>query len=418
MKILVIHQNVSDQDGMKKGIAMAIDKLKSIGFYITVDFAETTKQFTTISFENTAVGKGVAVRPEEILTAPEVLGKGYKLACLIFDASKVVPPATNPVFHPVTIQGTYPIQLPIQWYSHIDEVSKQADITYPEVLCQYFMHEICHYLFHLSGETDVTHNRFSFAEFGQKQEIDFYLYLIEKLKVHWKKFDALAPTTPVVAPTPTVNFQSLVKGMRSNRVVQLQKDLKTVGFFKSIWGTTGYFGDDTKNAVIAYQKSKGISPTGNYGPLTNTALQADLKKKIVFSDFGLLPLVIRKAREFQDLADKAGVPFVITEGFRSNERQDELYAQGRTKPGNIVTMAKSGQSLHNYRVAFDIKPSVSGYNAPESVWQLLGCIGQKVGFEWGGAWTGGFIDRPHFQWMFDYTMNDFQSGKVDYSKYE
>lgn len=128
--------------------------------------------------------------------------------------------------------------------------------------------------------------------------------------------------------------------------------------------------------------------------------------------------MIRKAREFQDLADKAGVPFVITEGFRSNERQDELYAIGRTKPGNIVTMAKAGQSFHNHRVAFDIKPSVKGYDAPESVWQLLGSIGQGIGLEWGGKWTKGFIDRPHFQLVFDYTFNDFQSGKVDYSKYE
>ena len=42
-------------------------------------------------------------------------------------------------------------------------------------------------------------------------------------------------------------------------------------------------------------------------------------------------------------------PFDVTivEGHRSNERQAELYAQGRTAPGPKVTNAKPGQSKHN-----------------------------------------------------------------------
>ena len=38
---------------------------------------------------------------------------------------------------------------------------------------------------------------------------------------------------------------------------------------------------------------------------------------------------------------------------RSIEYQNELYAQGRTKPGKIVTKAKGGSSFHNYFLAFD-----------------------------------------------------------------
>ncbi|WP_243651316.1 M15 family metallopeptidase [Hymenobacter gummosus] len=41
-----------------------------------------------------------------------------------------------------------------------------------------------------------------------------------------------------------------------------------------------------------------------------------------------------------------GIPFV-TECYRSPERQEELYAQGRSKPGPIVTYKRGGQSKHN-----------------------------------------------------------------------
>jgi len=37
----------------------------------------------------------------------------------------------------------------------------------------------------------------------------------------------------------------------------------------------------------------------------------------------------------------------VVEGHRTNERQAELYAKGRTEPGPRVTNAKPGQSKHN-----------------------------------------------------------------------
>jgi hypothetical protein len=43
-----------------------------------------------------------------------------------------------------------------------------------------------------------------------------------------------------------------------------------------------------------------------------------------------------------------------TEGFRSFERQADLYAKGRTIPGTaVVTQAPPGKSLHNYGLASD-----------------------------------------------------------------
>lgn len=51
-----------------------------------------------------------------------------------------------------------------------------------------------------------------------------------------------------------------------------------------------------------------------------------------------------------------GILPYIYEGYRTPERQDELYAQGRTKPGRIVTNAKAGESYHQYGLSFDYVP--------------------------------------------------------------
>lgn len=131
----------------------------------------------------------------------------------------------------------------------------------------------------------------------------------------------------------------------------------------------------------------------------------------------LQPLVVRKARAvINDMAEH-NLPVMINEGFRTGTRQNDLYAQGRTKPGNIVTNAKAGDSLHNYGVAVDFTFVNYGYNASETQWQQLGEVAESHGFEWGGRWAS-FPDRPHCQLMLGYTLADFKMGKVDYDKYK
>lgn len=102
----------------------------------------------------------------------------------------------------------------------------------------------------------------------------------------------------------------------------------------------------------------------------------------------------------------------ITCTYRTIEEQNVLYAQGRTRPGAIVTNAKGGDSIHNYRCAFDIafknvKGQVS-YNP--TLFTQLAPIGRKIGLEWGGDWIT-FPDKPHFQYTQGLTLADFKSGK-------
>jgi len=96
-----------------------------------------------------------------------------------------------------------------------------------------------------------------------------------------------------------------------------------------------------------------------------------------------------------------GLP-IITECYRSPERQDELYMQGRSKPGPIVTYKRGGESNHNrlpapaLDVAFlmpDGEVSWSGLLLSKFA-RLMKAADARV--HWGGEWAK-FKDRPHFE---------------------
>jgi peptidoglycan LD-endopeptidase CwlK len=55
----------------------------------------------------------------------------------------------------------------------------------------------------------------------------------------------------------------------------------------------------------------------------------------------------------KDLADES-IPLFVFEAYRTPVRQAYLYAQGRTRPGPIVTYAKAWHSYHQYGLAVDM----------------------------------------------------------------
>lgn len=139
-------------------------------------------------------------------------------------------------------------------------------------------------------------------------------------------------------------------------------------------------------------------------------------KALIRDQKDLKPRVKRQANKIVEDMRLLGHPVRITEGYRSMERQAQLYAQGRTAPGPVVTNAKPGDSFHNYGVAVDFTFVEYGYNASLALWETLGNVGKKHGFVWGGDWSG-FVDRPHFEMTLGYTLEDFKSNNVDYAKY-
>ena len=94
---------------------------------------------------------------------------------------------------------------------------------------------------------------------------------------------------------------------------------------------------------------------------------------------------------------------LITECYRSPERQNELYALGRTKPGQVVTYKRGGESNHNVGpptpaldVAFllpDGSVSWSGLLLSKFA-RLMKAADGRV--RWGGDWPH-FKDYPHFE---------------------
>jgi hypothetical protein len=53
-------------------------------------------------------------------------------------------------------------------------------------------------------------------------------------------------------------------------------------------------------------------------------------------------------------------PFRVFEAFRTPERQEWLYAQGRTRPGGIVTKAGAWKSFHQFGLAADLVLFIDG----------------------------------------------------------
>jgi len=125
----------------------------------------------------------------------------------------------------------------------------------------------------------------------------------------------------------------------------------------------------------------------------------------------LHPAVARGARELIARMNAAGFSAVgISSTYRSIERQNEIFAQGRTAPGAIVTNARGGESMHNFRLAFDIFQNIRGqeWNNPH-FFETGGRIWQEMGGVWGGSWTT-FVDRPHMEYAGGLTLAQLQRG--------
>lgn len=97
---------------------------------------------------------------------------------------------------------------------------------------------------------------------------------------------------------------------------------------------------------------------------------------------------------FLEECKKQGLNVLITETYRSQERQNYLYQQGRTRPGQVVTWTRN--SRHTNRRAWDICKNVKGqeYN-DHTFFRKCGDIAKSLGITWGGTWST--PDTVHFE---------------------
>lgn len=144
-------------------------------------------------------------------------------------------------------------------------------------------------------------------------------------------------------------------------------------------------------------------------------------KKPVPMPTAMHPVVKERVdRLIQQTAEK-GIAIVITDGFRSAEQQNEIYAKGRTLEGNIVTNAKGGESYHNFGLAIDFAIETpagdvlwdlnyDGNANGQSDWLEVVETAKALGFEWGGDWRE-IKDYPHLQMDFGLSIRELQAGE-------
>ena len=108
----------------------------------------------------------------------------------------------------------------------------------------------------------------------------------------------------------------------------------------------------------------------------------------------LTPAAQQACKLFLERCAEKGLKVRITETYRSQERQNYLYEQGRTRPGNKVTWTKN--SRHTSRRAWDICQNVKGKEYADSgFFKACGQIAKELGITWGGTWKQ--ADTPHFE---------------------
>jgi peptidoglycan L-alanyl-D-glutamate endopeptidase CwlK len=106
-----------------------------------------------------------------------------------------------------------------------------------------------------------------------------------------------------------------------------------------------------------------------------------------------------------------GITLLVTSTLRDAEYQKALYAQGRTKPGSIVT-STSLIGAHGFGLAFDVVPLVNGKaDWSSNKWNRIGAIGKQIGLEWAGDWES-FIEKCHFQYTKGLTNAQLRAGKM------
>ena len=210
----------------------------------------------------------------------------------------------------------------------------------------------------------------------------------------------------------------------------------------------GDFGQQTEKAVINFQKchydDKGnpLAADGIVGAKTWAALmrydeKADISGLQNADPYTMakIELAHPKLREelkniYKDILDR-NIQIRITDTLRTFDEQAELYAKGRTAPGNIVTYAKPGQSYHNYGLAVDFALLLPGgkkvswdmnldlNDNQKADWAEVVAVFKHYGWDWGGNWTS-FKDYPHFEKTFGYTtrqllsLHDCLNDKNDY----
>lgn len=110
---------------------------------------------------------------------------------------------------------------------------------------------------------------------------------------------------------------------------------------------------------------------------------------------------------FLEECKKQGLNVLITETYRSQERQNWLYEQGRSREGKVVTWTKN--SRYTSRRAWDICKNVKGQEySDKTFFKKCAEVAALLGITWGGEWKNS-PDTPHFEIDLDWKVPVFNA---------
>jgi hypothetical protein len=119
----------------------------------------------------------------------------------------------------------------------------------------------------------------------------------------------------------------------------------------------------------------------------------------------LAPGLLVSLNKALDLCQAAGLPVAVFEAWRSPERQADLFAQGRTKPGKQITRALPFFSLHQYGLAVDVAYYING----KWSWDIDATDKIASEFEAQGFDPPPSFERCHFQISQGLTASEIRS---------
>jgi len=116
---------------------------------------------------------------------------------------------------------------------------------------------------------------------------------------------------------------------------------------------------------------------------------------------GVHPRLVTAIREILAEMAAAGAAMFVVEGVRTTERQQQLYAEGRSAPGRIVTYKDGVTHRSNHQPhadGFGYAVDCAFLNARDPFdhawpWETYGDKLEARGLVWGGRWRMG--DLPH-----------------------
>lgn len=124
---------------------------------------------------------------------------------------------------------------------------------------------------------------------------------------------------------------------------------------------------------------------------------------------GLHPDLVAKLEKVHAAMAALGYPMRVIEGVRTQARQQQLYRQGRTMPGKVVTNCDGVNKRSNHQVKVDgfghaadcafaddprtPRDETWDENQP---WEAYGALAEALGLAWGGRWKSPH-DAPHVE---------------------